>query len=104
LIEGIISANKKNIPVINVDEQVDFQQLRARNGNMIGNYTTDNIAIGPGVLQAVQNANKTSLVMVLGIDVIPGALQLVQKGELDATVFQDAVGLRERAALTPSST
>jgi D-allose transport system substrate-binding protein len=178
LIQGIIAANKKNIPVINVDEQVDFQQLRAQGGNMIGNYTTDNIAVGRkggefivskigrggkaaiiqgtggnvtsrmrsqgaeeamkaggvnvvaiqpgdwdrvkamdvaanimqanpdlkafycandtmalGVLQAVQNANKTSQVIVVGTDAVPGAVESVKNGGLAATVGQDPVGI-----------
>jgi inositol transport system substrate-binding protein len=33
--------------------------------------------------------------MVIGVDAIPGALQAVEKGEMDATVFQDAVGQGE---------
>jgi D-allose transport system substrate-binding protein len=178
LIQGIIAANKKNIPVIDVDEQVDFQQLRSQGGNLIGNYTTDNIAVGRkggefivsrigrggkaaiiqgtggnvtsrqrsegaeeamkaggvnvvaiqpgdwdrvkamdvaanimqanpdlkafycandtmalGVLQAVQNANKTSQVMVVGTDAVPGAVESVKNGGLAATVGQDPVGI-----------
>jgi D-allose transport system substrate-binding protein len=178
LIQGIIAANKKNIPVINVDEQVDFQQLRAQGGNMIGNYTTDNVAVGRkggefivskigrggkaaiiqgtsgnvtsrmrsqgaeeamkaggvdvvaiqpgdwdrvksmdvatnimqanpdlkafycandtmalGVLQAVQNANKASQVIVVGTDAVPGAVESVKNGGLAATVGQDPVGI-----------
>ncbi|MDR2184220.1 MAG: substrate-binding domain-containing protein [Treponema sp.] len=50
----------------------------------------DEMAIGAS--QAVVAKGLKDKVMVLGIDAIPGALQLVQKGELDATVFQDAVG------------
>jgi ABC-type sugar transport system substrate-binding protein len=50
----------------------------------------DEMAIGAS--QAVVAKGLKNKVMVLGIDAIPGALQLVQKGELDATVFQDAVG------------
>jgi ABC-type sugar transport system substrate-binding protein len=50
----------------------------------------DEMAIGAS--QAVVAKGLKNKIMVLGIDAIPGALQLVQKGELDATVFQDAVG------------
>jgi D-allose transport system substrate-binding protein len=46
LINGIVQANKKGIPVIDIDEQVDFNQLRSAGGSMIGNYTTDNISVG----------------------------------------------------------
>jgi ABC-type sugar transport system substrate-binding protein len=50
----------------------------------------DEMAIGAS--QAVVAKGLKDKIMVLGIDAIPGALLLVQKGELDATVFQDAVG------------
>jgi D-allose transport system substrate-binding protein len=177
LINGIVMANKKNIPVINVDEQVDFKQLKAAGGNLIGNYTTDNIAVGRkggefiaktigqgkaaiiqgtggnvtsqqrsrgaeealkaagidvvaiqpgdwdrvksldvatniiqanpdikafycandtmalGVLQAVQNANKASQIIVVGTDAVPGAVESVKNGGLAATVGQDPVGI-----------
>jgi len=46
LINGIVSANRRGIPVTNVDERVDFDQLRAAGGHMISNYTTDNISVG----------------------------------------------------------
>lgn len=46
LINGIVMANRAGIPVANVDEPVDFAQLRAAGGHMIVNYTTDNIAVG----------------------------------------------------------
>jgi D-allose transport system substrate-binding protein len=177
LINGIISVNKKNIPIIDIDEQVDFKQLQAAGGNLIGNYTTDNIAVGKkggefivktigsgkaaiiqgtggnvtsqqrskgaedalkaagitvvaiqpgdwdrvksldvatniiqanpdikafycandtmalGVLQAVQNANKASQIIVVGTDAVPGAVQSVKDGGLAATVGQDPVGI-----------
>jgi ABC-type sugar transport system substrate-binding protein len=50
----------------------------------------DEMAIGAS--QAVVAKGLKDKIMVLGIDAIPGALQLVQRGELDATVFQDAIG------------
>ena len=178
LINGIVQANRKGIPVIDVDEQVDFAQLRAAGGHMIGNYTTDNISVGRkggefvvqrigrgskaaiiqgfggnvtslqrsqgaeeamkaggvevvaiqpgdwdrmkamdvatnimqthpdirafycandtmalGVLQAVQNANRTSQVIVVGTDAVPGAVESVKNGGLAATVGQDPVGI-----------
>jgi ABC-type sugar transport system substrate-binding protein len=50
----------------------------------------DEMAIGAS--QAVVAKGLKDKIMILGIDAIPGALLLVQKGDLDATVFQDAVG------------
>jgi len=178
LINGIVAANKKGIPVTNVDERVDFAQLRAAGGHMISNYTTDNISVGRtggnfivkqvgggtkaaiiqgtggnltsqqrsqgadeamkagginvvaiqpgdwdrvkamdvatnimqahpdlrafycandtmalGVLQAVQNANKASQIIVVGTDAVPGAVESVKAGGLAATVGQDPVGI-----------
>ena len=46
LITGILMANERDIPIINVDEPVDFDELRASGGSMIANVTTDNIAVG----------------------------------------------------------
>jgi len=46
LISGIVEANGRDIPVVNVDEPVDFAQLQSSGGSMIANVTTDNIAVG----------------------------------------------------------
>jgi inositol transport system substrate-binding protein len=48
-----------------------------------------------GAAQAVVAKGLKDKIMVIGVDAIPGALQAVEKGEMDATVFQDAVGQGE---------
>jgi ABC-type sugar transport system, periplasmic component len=49
----------------------------------------DNMAIG--ALQALEAAGRDD-VIVMGVDAIPDALNLVKEGKLDATVLQDAKG------------
>lgn len=49
----------------------------------------DNMAIG--ALQALEAAGRDD-VIVMGVDAIPDALNLVKQGKLDATVLQDAKG------------
>lgn len=46
LISGIIKANQAGIPVVNVDEGVDLDQLKAQGGTMVGFVTTDNKVVG----------------------------------------------------------
>ena len=43
-----------------------------------------------GALLAVERANRKDKIVVVGVDAIADALQAVQDGRLDATVFQDA--------------
>lgn len=50
----------------------------------------DEMAIGAA--QAVVGKGLKDKIMVIGIDAIPAAIAAVEKGEMDATVFQDAVG------------
>ena len=180
LISGIVKANEKGIPVVNVDEPVDAAALKQSGGAMIALVTTDNKLVGKtagefimekigsgkvaiiegtsgnitsqnrssgaaeaikagggevvasqpgdwdriksldvaanliqsnpdlkafycandtmalGVLQAVQNANKTDQIIVIGTDAIAGAKESVDAGELTATVGQDNVGIAIR--------
>lgn len=46
LISGIVKANKEGIPVVNVDEGVDLNELKAQGGTMVGFVTTDNKIVG----------------------------------------------------------
>jgi inositol transport system substrate-binding protein len=45
-----------------------------------------------GAAQAVVAKGLKDKILIIGVDAIPGALQAIEKGEIDATVFQDAVG------------
>ena len=52
----------------------------------------DNMAIG--ALQALEAAGRDDII-VMGVDAIPDAVNLVKEGKLDATVLQDAKGQGE---------
>ncbi|MDR2478278.1 MAG: substrate-binding domain-containing protein [Treponema sp.] len=60
--------------------------------NEIDAIICQNDEMALGAAQAVVAKGLKDKIMVLGVDAIPGALQAVEKGEIDATVFQDAVG------------
>ena len=46
LIPGIVKANAKGIPVVNIDERVDPTELKNAGGYIIAYVTTDNFAVG----------------------------------------------------------
>ena len=46
LISGVVQANKKGIPVVNIDEKVDMKELKNAGGNVIAFITTDNAKVG----------------------------------------------------------
>lgn len=46
LIPGVVAANEKGIYVMNIDEKIDMEQLKAQGGAVIGFATTDNVAVG----------------------------------------------------------
>lgn len=59
-------------------------------GSKINAVFAHNDEMGMGVVKALENANLNDKVIVVSIDAISDALQAVQDGELDATVFQNA--------------
>ena len=46
LINGVVEASKKGIYVMNIDEKIDLDALKAAGGSVIGFATTDNVAVG----------------------------------------------------------
>ena len=46
LISGVVAANKKGIPVVNIDAKIDDTALRAAGGYIIGFATSDNYKVG----------------------------------------------------------
>ncbi len=46
LISGIVMVNQAGIPIVDVDEAVDFTELKANGGAMVGQVTTDNLMVG----------------------------------------------------------
>ncbi|GAB3263328.1 sugar ABC transporter substrate-binding protein [Larkinella harenae] len=59
-------------------------------GNTINAVFAQNDEMGLGAVKALTDAGLKNKVVVVSIDAIPDALQAVQKGTLDATVFQNA--------------
>ncbi|MFC5411087.1 sugar ABC transporter substrate-binding protein [Larkinella bovis] len=59
-------------------------------GNTINAVFAQNDEMGLGAVKALTDAGLKDKVLVVSIDAIPDALQAVQKGTLDATVFQNA--------------
>lgn len=45
-IEGVVAANKKGLPVVNLDEKIDENELKTAGGYLVGFATTDNKAVG----------------------------------------------------------
>ena len=46
LIPAIAQANKAGIPVVNIDEKVDMQELKNADGKILAFVTTDNVKVG----------------------------------------------------------
>ncbi|GHB52429.1 sugar ABC transporter substrate-binding protein [Persicitalea jodogahamensis] len=59
-------------------------------GNKIDAVFAQNDEMGMGAVKALEAAGMKNKVVVVSIDAIPDALQAVEKGTLDATVFQNA--------------
>ena len=59
-------------------------------GTKINAVFAHNDEMGLGAVKALQDAGMKDKVIVVSIDAITDALQAVKKGDLDATVFQDA--------------
>ena len=59
-------------------------------GTKINAVFAHNDEMGLGAVKALQDAGMKDKVIIVSIDAITDALQAVKKGDLDATVFQDA--------------
>lgn len=46
LISGVVAANKKGIPVVNIDAKIDEAALKAAGGYIVGFATSDNFKVG----------------------------------------------------------
>ncbi len=45
-IEGVVAANAAGIPVVDLDEKIDADELAAAGGYIVGFATTDNVQVG----------------------------------------------------------
>ena len=106
LISGIVAANRAGIPVTNVDERVDFAQLRAAGGHMISNYTTDNISVGRTggefIARNVPRGSKVAIIQGTGGNLTSrqrseGAEAAMRAAGLDVVAIQPADWDRMRA-------
>ncbi len=61
-------------------------------GEKISAVFAQNDEMAMGAVLAIEQAQKKGRIIVVGVDAIADALQAVQNGRLDATVFQDAAG------------
>ena len=66
-------------------------------GDKINAVFAQNDEMGMGALQALEQAGLKEKVVVVSIDAIADALQAVQAGRLDATVYQDAKAQGQQA-------
>ena len=63
-----------------------------QSGEQIDVVCANNDEMALGAIQALKNANKLDNVLVGGVDATKDALAAMEAGELEVTVFQDAVG------------
>ncbi len=66
-------------------------------GKQLNAVFAQNDEMAMGALQAIEQAGIKDKVVVVGIDAIDDALQAVQQGRLNATVYQDAKGQAQKA-------
>jgi len=66
LIPGIVQANEKGIYIMNIDEKIDMDQLKALGGSVIAFATTDNVAVGEkGAQYIIDNVEAGSKVAII---------------------------------------
>src|SRR5688572_22019715 len=66
-------------------------------GDQIDAVASNNDEMAIGAIQAIEAAGKLGEILVGGVDASPDALQEMDKGRLDVTVFQNAKGQGEGA-------
>ena len=66
LIPGVVQANEKGIYVMDIDEKIDMNQLKAQGGSVIAFATTDNVAVGKkGAQYIIDNVPAGSEVAII---------------------------------------
>jgi inositol transport system substrate-binding protein len=105
--DGVKDTINEQFPDIEVlaEESADWQRDQAVSlvenwlltyGEDINAIVSNNDEMALGALQAIQSNNRED-VFVIGVDAISDALQSIEAGELDATMFQDAEGQGQTA-------
>lgn len=66
LISGVVAANRKGIPVVNIDAKIDEDALKAAGGYIIGFATSDNFKVGSMgadyVIQQIPAGGKVAII------------------------------------------
>lgn len=100
--DGVKDTIDEHYPDIEVlaEESADWQRDQAVSlvenwlltyGDEINAIVSNNDEMALGALQAIQSNNRED-VLIIGVDAISDALESIESGELDATMFQDAEG------------
>src|SRR5688500_14534610 len=79
------------------DQGLALMENWLASGDQIDAVAANNDEMAIGALQAIEAAGKLGEILVGGVDASPDALQEMDKGRLDVTVFQNAKGQGEGA-------
>jgi len=77
------------------DQGLALMENWLASGDQIDAVAANNDEMAIGALQAIEAAGKLGEILVGGVDASPDALQEMDKGRLDVTVFQNAKGQGE---------
>jgi len=66
-IEGVVAANAAGIPVVDLDEKIDADELAAAGGYIVGFATTDNVQVGgTGAAYIIENTEPGQVAIIEG--------------------------------------
>jgi inositol transport system substrate-binding protein len=77
------------------DEGLALMENWLASGDQIDAVASNNDEMAIGAIQAIEAAGKLGQILVGGVDASPDALQEMDKGRLNVTVFQNAAGQGE---------
>lgn len=77
------------------DEGLALMENWLASGDQIDAVASNNDEMAIGALQAIEAAGKLGQILVGGVDASPDALQEMDKGRMNVTVFQNAAGQGE---------
>lgn len=105
--DAMIQTNELASTVCQWDRQLakdKFEQLYLYYGNKIEVIISNNDEMAIGAIEALQKygynlGNPSKTITVVGVDGIPAAQELIKKGEMTATVVQDAPAMAEACYL-----
>jgi len=74
------------------DEAKAIMEVWLQSGQHIDAVVAQNDEMALGALKAVEEVDKLNDILIFGVDAIPDALDAINGGRMEATVFQDAKG------------